>query len=184
MDNFEKFIRDNKTDLTELDAPKPNRAKMWDAIDEALDQEDQQKKRRKVFSLNGPFLRIAALLLVVFGIGLFVLNQPGESPQSVAEIPELMEINSHYQTLVNLKKQQVYQLKDLNEKQKQDFLSFMDELDQEGENLSKELQSNLDNEVILEAIIQNYKERLRIMELLLNRVEKTKIKKNDQNINL
>ena len=181
MDQFEKFIQENKD---QLNPQRPDRAKMWEVIDEALDQSDKEKKRRKLFSLNGPFLRIAALLLLVCGIGFFVLNSNQTSKEVVVNIPELMEIDAHYQTLVTLKKQQVYQIKDLSESQKKDFLSFMDELDQEANELNEELKKNLDNEMILEAIIQNYKERLRIMELLLNRGKKSKNKKNDQNINL
>jgi len=62
----------------------------------------------------------------------------------------------------------------LSEENKAEFLSFMDELDAEYEVLKKEMQKNLDNELVLEAIVSNYKKRIELIENLLHQLNESK----------
>ena len=50
----------------------------------------------------------------------------------------------------------------------------MDELDAEYEVLKKEMQKNLDNEQVLEAIVGNYKKRIELIENLLHQLNESK----------
>ena len=57
---------------------------------------------------------------------------------------------------------------------KEEFLSFMDELDREYQQLKLEMRNNLDNERVLEAIVANYKKRIELIENLLRQINASK----------
>ena len=51
---------------------------------------------------------------------------------------------------------------------------FINELDEEYEMLKLELGQNLDNQLVLEAIIGNYKKRIELIENLLHQINNSK----------
>ena len=87
---------------------------------------------------------------------------------------ELFDIDMHYQDLVHQQVQLVKNHPRLTERDKEEFLSFMDELDNEYEQLKVEMQNNLDNELVLEAIVNNYRKRIELMENLLEQIDASK----------
>ncbi|TAI48752.1 hypothetical protein [Flagellimonas allohymeniacidonis] len=168
MDNFEKHIREN---TAQFDEHKANRDKLWANISEEL-----HKPKTKVIPLwKRPLLRIAASVAVVLGIatmGFLLVPRTTMENQFVSE--ELLEIDMHYQSLVSYQVQLVQDNPNLSEMDKQEFLSFMDELDAEYETLRKEMRKNLDNERVLEAIVANYKKRIELIENLLRQINDAK----------
>lgn len=174
MDNFEKHIREN---VSEFDEHKADRSKMWAKISKELEVEQP-----KVIPLwKSPMLRIAATLLLLIGIsgfiGLQVLGADTLENQYASK--ELLDIDSHYKGLVSYQVQLVQNNKDLSEEDKVEFLSFMDELDIEYATLKVEMKNNLDNELVLEAIIANYKQRITLIEKLLKQINDFKLNDND-----
>jgi len=171
MDNFEKHIREN---ASEFDDHKANRAKMWAKISEEL----EPKKPKVVPLRRSPLLRIAATVVLLFGIGSFVwFNNTGsnESQSTQYADKELLDIDMHYKGLVSYQVKLVQNNPDLSEADKKEFLSFMDELDTEYEQLRLEMRNNLDNERVLEAIVANYKQRIELIENLLKQINDSKI---------
>lgn len=171
MNNFEKHIREN---ASEFDEHKADRAKMWAKISEELQPEQVQV----VPLWKSPMLRIAATVLLLLGIGSFVglkvLNS-GAATETQYANKELLDIDVHYKSLVSYQVQLVQKNKDLSEEDKTEFLSFMDELDAEYEQLRLEMRNNLDNELVLEAIVANYKQRIELIENLLKQIKDSKI---------
>ena len=169
MDNFEKHIRDHAAQFNERRADKD---KMWAKISEELGQE-----RPKVIPLwKRPLFRVAASVLLLMGLasffGLAVLNSNVEKTQYASK--ELMEIDMYYKDLVSYQVELVKNNQAISEENKAEFLSFMDELDAEYEVLKKEMQKNLDNELVLEAIVSNYKKRIELIENLLHQLNESK----------
>ncbi|UOY06416.1 hypothetical protein L0P88_21150 [Muricauda sp. SCSIO 64092] len=169
MDNFEKHIRENAAQFNEH---KADRAKLWANISAELHQPEP-----KVIPLwKRPMLRIAASIVLLFGIasfiGLSVLSGGTTETQYVSK--ELLEIDMHYKGLVSYQVQLVQNNPNLSEMDKAEFLSFMDELDAEYETLRKEMRNNLDNERVLEAIVANYKKRIELIENLLQQLNDAK----------
>jgi hypothetical protein len=68
---------------------------------------------------------------------------------------------------------------DLSQEDKDEFLSFMDELDEEYGVLKLEMEKNLNNERVLEAIIGNYKKRIELIENLLRQINDSKMINDD-----
>ncbi len=174
MDHFEKHIREN---AAQFDTQKADRAKLWAKIAIEL----QQPEPKVIPLWKRPALRIAASIILLLGvasfIGLSVYRGGPTKTQYVSK--ELLEIDMHYKSLVSYQVQLVQNNPDLTEADKNEFLSFMDELDTEYETLRGEMRKNLDNERVLEAIVANYKKRIELIENLLHQLNATK--KPDEN---
>ena len=95
-----------------------------------------------------------------------------QSNQLVSQ--ELIDIDSHYNGLVAYQVKLINNNSKLTDEQKKDFLSFMDDLDAEYKILKKELNKNIDNERVLEAIVINYKKRIELIENLLKQINSSK----------
>jgi len=174
MDNFEKHIRGN---AAEFDDHKADRAKMWAHIAGELKTETPNV----IPIWKSPILRIAATLLILLGIASFIGLQVFGSANSETQYAskELLDIDMHYKGLVSYQVQLVKDNPNLSEEDKTEFLSFMDELDAEYEELRLEMQKNLDNEQVLEAIVSNYKQRIALIEQLLKQINESKIQDED-----
>ncbi|SHF86205.1 hypothetical protein SAMN03080594_108134 [Arenibacter palladensis] len=176
MDYFEKHIRDNKA---LFDEHRADRAKMWAKIELELSNTEP-----KVVPLwKSPLFKVAAsvvlLLLLSFLIGITVYGSFQQGGQSNVVSQELMDIDMHYSNLVQHQVQLVKDHPDLSQEDKKEFLSFMDELDEEYEVLKLEMQKNLGNERVLEAIIGNYKKRIELIENLLRQINDSKMINDD-----
>ena len=171
MDNFEKHIKENKQ---AFNIHKVDKDKLWQGITSQLEEEDKIKviplwKSRK--------LKVAASIILLMGLSLTVflmVSNPASQVREGYASEELLDIDMYYKNLVH---QQVQLVKDhpaLAANDKEEFLSFMDELDDEYEQLKLEMQNNLDNELVLEAIVNNYKKRIELIENLLKQINASK----------
>ncbi len=174
MDNFEKHIRENKALFDEHHV---DRDKLWNQIENRL----EARKPRIVRLWSSPLVKLAASILLVLGMGTtigFFAQNPDPYPDGGLANKELLDIDMHYKILVSHQVQLVKNHPNLTESDKAEFLSFIDELDQEYDVLRLEMDKNLDNEIVLEAIVQNYKKRIELIENLLKQINDSK-KSND-----
>lgn len=180
MDNFEKYLKENRNQFDDL---KADRAKLWANIETKLDNDSTVPVSDvKIVQLKYyKYIKIAAVIVVTLGLFGF-LNLRGfsnEELQNTIANQELMDIDMHYKGLVAYQVKLVNNSKQLSQEEKKEFLSFMDELDDEYKTLKKELLKNVDSERVLEAIVLNYKKRIEIIENLLKLVNDSK-KINDE----
>jgi len=170
MDNFEKHIRENKQ---AFDVHKVDKDKLWQGITSKLDD----KPEPKVIPLwKSKKLRVAASIVLLMGLSFmafFALNTSNQNMDAYAN-EELLEIDMHYQHLVHQQVELVKNHPKLSDDDKEEFLSFMDELDEEYQQLRVEMRNNLDNERVLEAIVENYKKRIELIENLLKQINASK----------
>lgn len=175
MDNFEKHIRQN---AAQFDDHQADRDKMWASILKELEIDSP-----KVIPLwKSPMLKMVAALLLLFCvtsfIALSIINADNVGETQYAS-KELLDIDKHYQGLVSYQVQLVQNHPKLSDEDKSEFLSFMDELDVEYQQLRLEMRNNLDNELVLEAIVSNYKQRIELIENLLKQINDSKIQEDD-----
>lgn len=175
MDNFEKHIRDNKALFDEFQADKN---KLWTNIESRLGVHKQETKIIRRW--NSITFKIAAI--VIIALGLFSLINIGfnstNHEESFASM-ELNEIDMHYGDLVAYQVKLVKKNTQLSLEEKEAFLLFMEELDEEYDMLKQELQNEIDHERILEAIVINYKKRIELIENLLSQINRSKKIEND-----
>ncbi|MDO6820337.1 hypothetical protein [Zobellia sp. 1_MG-2023] len=174
MDNFEKHIRENRA---AFDDHKADRAKLWANIEAKLDP----PKPKVVPLWKSPVFRVAATVLIILGIssliGITFLGSSANDNTFVSK--ELQDIDMHYQDLVSYQVQLVQKNENLSDADKAEFLSFMDDLDKEYDQLKLEMQNNLDNELVLEAIVSNYRKRIELIENLLRQLNESKLNDDD-----
>ena len=169
MDDFEKYIKENRH---LFDDHRADKSKMWDAIESQLDT------KPTIRLWQSHLLKIAATILILLGVfsvmqGFLTSKYNYHKNNSVVH-QELQDIDSYYSNLVSFQVQLVKNNPKLQPESKKEFLSFMDELDEEYSTLKQEMEKNLDNEYILEAIVNNYKKRIELIENLLKQINDSK----------
>lgn len=171
MDEFEKHIRENSASF---DEHKADRQKLWANIEQELDE----KPAIKVIKLwRSPLMRVAASIFIVLGmfsVVNFFMNGGINSTESTLVNKELEEIDMYYSGMVSQQVQLVKLNANLSQDDKDEFLSFINDLDKEYKELRLEMNKNLDNELVLEAIVSNYKKRIELIEKLLQRINNSK----------
>lgn len=178
MDPLEQFIRSNKE---ELKHSLENKDALWDAINKDI----TPRKQAVVRKLAWRKWAVAASFLLAIGAGLFWVNSPGPNNSIASEKPlEVLEIDAHYQKLINARVVQVKNSTSLTEQQKKEIINYLENLESESLELEKELEVNINNVQIIQAIINNYRERLDIMEKLLDRSTDQNINKHERNISI
>ena len=90
------------------------------------------------------------------------------------KISGCQEIDMYYQNMVKAQVNLVKNNTNISTSNKEDFLDFMIELDEEYKILKLDLSDNLDNQRVLEAIISNYKKRIELIENLLEQINDSK----------
>ncbi len=169
MDDLEKHIQKNRHLFDEY---KADRQKIWQNIESDLDA----SKIIYLWNLSG--IKIAATILILVGafsmISLFITSRFDQTQQNQVANQELNDIDTYYKSLVSFQVQLVKNNPKLQPKEKKEFLSFMDELDEEYNILKLEMSKNLNNEYILEAIVKNYKKRIELIENLLEQINDSK----------
>ena len=162
MDRFERHIREN---AAQFDGGKADRTKIWKAISQELEGPGSRP-----FWQSTIFKLVAGIALLVGLSGLISLSllERGGADGHVSK--ELSEVDMYYRDLVYQQVQLVRSSPHLSEGDKRDFLSFMEELDVEYKGLLKEMDTNIDNELVLTAIVANYRKRIQLIENLLQQI--------------
>lgn len=170
-DNFEKFVENHHD---EFDVHEPD-LRNWDAIEQNL---SKPKNKKLVFF---PYLKYAASIVVLLSIGYFSRYYFEDNKQlSNAEteiqinIPEVNEAEAYYSAQVDKKSKELFSYTSLDASIKTDVKRDLSELDSVYAELKKDLKDNVANEEIVQAMIQNYRLKLEILEDLLEMLEKEK----------
>jgi len=178
MDEFEKNIRENREFF---DEPAPDKMKMWANIESRL----PIREEKKVIPLwKRSSIRIAAAVLFLVGTLFLWTNDSGQDKMVQTDSSEIEVLDSHYGKLVALQINKLRNSSELSSEEKEDFLKYIDELNQEQKQLKEELGTNLNNEEILEAIVRNFNQQINLIEQLLDRLSQSKLKQDDHGISI
>jgi len=170
-DNLEQFIQNNRK---EFDKEIPS-LKVWAALDKQLASQTQKAPPRRIFSIA----KMAASVLLILSIGLaggyFLSQQNAAQDDAIAEqFPEFGQMQEYYTQQVSEKLGQLQQynyVDGVNE----DLIridGFIEDL-----RIQLEAAPRGSEETIINAMIQNYKTKLGILERILSRIETRKNKK-------
>ncbi len=167
---IEQFIQKNRTSFDSETPP----AFVWENVEKNL-----PRKRIQMYRV----LRMAAAVLLILGLGIVIgrfAGQPSKTELALSDISnEYAELEHFYTQKIN---QKINLLKDkqLDER----ALTDIKELEQEFEVLKQELNaSDAQDEQIIQAMIENYRTKIDILERVLDRTNhSTKVKKNESSI--
>jgi hypothetical protein len=164
MDKLEEHIRQNREDLDKYRPP----AVIWKRIRKEL-----KKEKLKYWQ----WISIAAMFVVILGTAV-VLFRPvyrwsdSRSRENDAEVltrsdPQLKETETYYNSLVNSLYKEATPLLTNNPEIKKELNTDLSHLDSICVELKKDLKDNISNQEVVEALIQNYRIKIRILEEML-----------------
>ena len=190
MDELEAFVRKNREAFDPLE-PDPE---LWKRIIPE-ERAKPSKSAARPWYATVPF-RAAAAVLVLAAATLFYTKLDSGNPQ-VAEaiqpveqpaestpadealeglIPELLEAEAFYAHQVEEK---LVELKATNPAMEEEIRYDLAELDRAYVELKQDLNEDLANREIVEAMIQNYRLKLKVLESILQQLQKTETKTPD-----
>jgi hypothetical protein len=163
-DNLEKFMRDHSA---EFDLHEPDQ-ELWKGIEKRIAQKKVIKWRF--------YLSRAAAIILIFGASIVVqqlwLKRNASSVPVVTsasvEIPEIKEAELYYSGLINEKLKEVKPLLIQNPSLEKELNTDLTELDSIYAGLKNDLKDNIANDEVIEAMIQNYRSRISILEDMLS----------------
>jgi len=174
MDKLEEHIRKNRE---YLDRYGPSKG-IWKRIKRGLKKEK---------SLLIQWLSVAAMVIVILGTAL-VLLRPGtglsdngsRTSRDIRQLqgnPQLKETEIYYNNLINSLYREATPLMTGNPEIKKELISDISQLDSICSEIKKDLKDNVANQEVVEALIQNYRIKIRLLEDML-----IILKENDSNL--
>lgn len=173
MDKLEEHIRKNREDL---DRYSPS-SDIWKRIRKSLKKEKSYMKR---------WLSIAAMIVVILGTAIIFFkpeyrwsdsNRGKNNNEVFSQVnPQLKETEIYYSTLVNSLYREATPLLTKNPEIKKELNTDLSHLDSICSDLKKDLKDNVSNQEVVEALIQNYRIKIRLLEDML-----TILKENENN---
>jgi hypothetical protein len=171
MDKLEEHIRKNREDLDRYNTP-PD---AWRRINMKL-------KKEKSFMRH--WFSIAAMIIVILGTALVLFrpefrwsegNRNKAFDERITRLnPQIKETEVYYNSLINSLYNEATPLLTKNPEVKKELNSGLSQLDSICSDIKKDLKDNVANQEVLEALIQNYRIRIRLLEDMLTVLKEDK----------
>ncbi|PLX14456.1 MAG: hypothetical protein C0594_00045 [Marinilabiliales bacterium] len=185
-DKLEDFVHNKREEFDSYE-PSPD---VWDRI--ISDNKQKNGKRRSWFSIGWKVAAGIAIFIASYFYHDYMSNKTNSSTQianndhkvSIQDIliPEVAEAEAYYGSLVNDKMVELKQFSNIYPEIEHDVMSDLSELDSVCIDLKEDLKDNIDNEEIINAMIQNYRLKLQVLEDILDQLEKSDKTNNNENL--
>jgi len=179
-DEIKKFIDLNRDEFDEFEAPE----NLWNDIEEKL----PKKKTEKMVPLS-TVLRIAAGVAILLTVAIYSIleNDISQVPVTASNTqvtsgdmvfthyPELAEAAFYYQSKIDDAETELanYQIEDSD-------LQSMELLEEEMESLREELGAEVDNERLIQAMMQIYQYKLKMLEDMLKQLRTLETQRDEE----
>jgi hypothetical protein len=157
---------------------------LWDNIEKQLSFEEQKPKKReaKTFSL-GFVLRLAAIIIMVMGIG-FVFYLRSEKKVGGVDLtainPEYAKQQKLYATLVKTKRTELRNVAKFDPQLYKEFSGELAQMDSTYKKLTSELKTSPNQERVLRAMIRNLQVQTQVLNQQLEVIQQYNQIKNSQ----
>jgi hypothetical protein len=184
-DSIEQFIYENRE---QFDVYEPG-SKIWDKI-------ISHRRRTLLLALNWNGIIWKAAILVVVFLSAFLISEyihrsgingikdSGINSTTDIRIKEFEKAEQYYSSQVNNRLKEVQKYTSTNPEIDKQLNYDLKELDNVCSQLKKDLKENISNQEVIEALIQNYRLKLQVLEDILNKFkdfdnEKAKVEKHE-----
>lgn len=178
---LEQFIQNHHQDFDTCEVP----AGLWGKIDKSLGKEILQnqeadevvfKFKKSSISKLKIWAMAASLVLLVGYLSAFYLNNKSDSTeQIVAEVaPQYGNKMVQYTSLIESKREEIKQIEAHDPVMYKEFATEIEKLNQDYQNLQTELPQTPNQEELVEAMIQNLRVQLDILNRQLMIIQKVK----------
>jgi hypothetical protein len=175
-DNLKKYIEDNRSSF---EVYKGDKEAMWAEIKRKLDEVENSSSKH--FPWKNA-LRIAASILFILTLSIGFLMIKGSSERYANGVslhdlsPELAEAELYYNQILEAKMNLIRASNvNVDDIVVDDFQS----LDSAYNDLKMDLEDNMYNEEVIDAMIQNYRLKLQILENILEEIQKSNDEENE-----
>jgi hypothetical protein len=158
-DRLEEFVHSQREgfDIYEPDE------RLWKGIEKKLDKSSKRRIGFYLYRVAG----VAAIFIITIFSYKFLISENTK----ISEIPELQEAEIYYTGLIDSKLDEVRPLlSDYPDIQKE-IDSDLTELDSVYKSLKEDLKDNVSNHEVIEAMVDNYRMRIEILEEMLQYLE-------------
>ena len=166
-DRLEEFVNENRH---EFDRMEPS-DKLWEAISNKLDERPIQKARK--FG----WMKVAAVAAIVLLIPTILYQvkfsdraQTAKAVQVDPEVRELMEAEAFYAQEVSGKLVEIQKCYKIYPELKSEIEGDLDELESMYLSLKDDLKENISNKEVIEAMIENNRNRMKLVEDVLEQI--------------
>lgn len=162
---LEEFVKANREEF-DFRAPSPE---VWDKIEAATD-------KTKVVSLKHYFLRAAAVAVILIATAAVLWQTNLNSPARLAEnadpeLKELIEAEAFYSSQVNQKLKEIQKCYYTFPELKDEIETDLNELEGMYQLLKTDLEDNISNKSVIEAMIENNRYRLQLCDDVLDQIK-------------
>ncbi len=192
-DKLQRFVRDNRE---AFDVYEPS-DDLWNRLSQQLPAEETPKvvqETTQPISASRSFKqtwrnldwRIAASIALVIGLGWFGyrINQNygiTEAPEVALSNPAFAKQVSQYTQLIDTKRDELRQMTESNPNLYKEFAVELDQLERSYQNLKSDLPKNPNQEVVIQAMIQNLQWQIDLLNQQLDIIQRIKNKNNHAN---
>jgi len=172
MEELRKYIQQNRN---VFDTEEPSDGHM-ERFAQKLGQTHTNRSR---FSF-GYLLKVAAITLLIVLSGLWVYEHTPYSESTVkltslSDIsPEYQEVEQYYVRTVNNKYNEIRQFDFQDKTQQQMLLNELEAMDSIYDELRQDLQGNPGDERVINAMIQHYQTKVKVMNQIINQLQNVK----------
>ena len=167
-DLLEKFILENKDEFDDQ-LPSPN---LWDAI-------EKKKSKPRIATLINTKLAIAASILIIAtsGIAFLYINNNDNTYANTNHnnnneaSNDLNEARAYYTSQIQQRSSELFNYAKNYPEITAEIYQEFEKLDSSYNNLQKDLNENIANEVVIQAMIEHYRIKLKMMEDILNQLK-------------
>lgn len=170
MDELKRYVDDHRDDF---ELPAGGFDDLWGNIEKGIDQ----KERKRVPLFSGKAWKVAAMLVVTVGLAWLAFRVSSGEDQLAKSNPDWLETEQFYSAQIQ-EKMQVLEAK--REEIDHAVFNDLEMLDVAFTELKEDLQDNADNSEVIEAMIQNYRIKLQLLEEILKEIDTNETKKTDQ----
>ena len=176
-DKLKKHVEENRSSF---EVYKGNYEALWDEIEKKLDQIEKTSSR--AFPWKN-VIRVAASILLILTLSIGFMWLKGNSERYADGVslhdlsPELAEAEIYYNQLLEAKMSLIRASNvNVDEVLIEDFQS----LDSAYNDLKMDLEDNMYNEEVIDAMIQNYRLKLQILENILEEIQKSNTEEDNE----
>lgn len=164
MDKLEEYIRKNRESLDKYNPP----SGIWKKI--TRDLKKDKTRINRFISIAAMFVVIMGTALIMFRLGKGMSESQNENSNNTGLSPDkshLRETEIYYNNLINSLYREATPLLTGNPEIKKELTDDFSQLDSICYEIKRDLKDNIANQEVVEALIQNYRIKIRLLEDML-----------------
>jgi flagellar basal body-associated protein FliL len=165
-DRLEKFVNENRH---EFDRMEPS-DRMWEAISGQLDELPKHRRKFAWMKIAAVLILALAIPTIIYQVNFSEQKQSAKAVQADPEVQELIEAEAFYAQEVSGKLAEIQNCYKVHPELKSEIESDLNELEGMYLSLKSDLKENISNKEVIEAMIENNRNRMKLVDDVLEQI--------------